>query len=162
MERARRSGKIQKKLLNHPRFFSTRSLLLYVALSSEVETRPILEEAWKRGKKVYLPRMDPSKKKMWAIETKDLEKLRAGAYGILEPAFELHCVGKPNDLELVIVPGLGFDREGGRLGRGEGYFDRFLEEAKASYKIGLAFECQMVERVPREANDMILDEILVG
>ena len=71
-------------------------------------------------------------------------------------------MGKPEELELVIVPGLGFDREGGRIGRGEGYFDRFLAEAKRAYKIGLAFECQMVERVPCESSDVILDEILVG
>ena len=161
-ERDRRSGEIQKKLLNHPRFSSARSLLVYKALYSEVETGTFLEEAWKRGKKVCLPRVDPARKKMWAIETKDLLALEPGTYGILEPPFNSGRVGKPEELELVIVPGLGFDKDGGRLGRGAGYFDRFLAEAKRAYKIGLAFECQMVERVPCETNDILLDEVIVG
>ena len=161
-EKVRESGGIQKKLLNHPRFSGARSLLVYKALPSEVETEAVLKEAWKKGKKVYLPYVDASQKKMYALETKSLTTLLSGPYGILAPPFDPRCVVRPEALELVIVPGVGFDREGGRIGRGEGYFDRFLVGAKRAYKIGLAFKCQMVERVPCEANDVILDEVIVG
>lgn len=161
-EKARRAGEIQKRLLNHPRFMSARSLLVYKALSSEVDTEAILKEALKKGKRVYLPRVDPAKKRIWLIETTNLKDLQPGACGILEPPFDVKRLGRPEDLALAIVPGLGFDRGGGRLGRGEGYFDRFLAEAKKAYKIGLAFECQILDKVPCEAGDVKVDEVLIG
>ena len=106
--------------------------------------------------------MDPKKRRIDMIEAKHFEELQPGAFGVLEPPFDKYRVGEPEALNLVIVPGLGFDREGGRLGRGGGYFDRFLEKAAGAYKIGLAFECQMVDRIPREGNDILMDEVLIG
>jgi 5-formyltetrahydrofolate cyclo-ligase len=161
-ERLRESGEILKQLLNHPRFLAARNLMAYVALESEVETRPFLQESRRTGKRIYVPRIDPEKKQMALIEMMDLKDLKPGPYGILEPPFNEGLVGKPEDLDLVVVPGIGFDREGGRLGRGEGYFDRFLQETKRAYKIGLAFRCQVVERIPREANDVVVDEVLIA
>lgn len=161
-ERSRQSGEILKRLFRHPKFLGARSLLAYVALPSEVETRPLVEEAERQGKKVYVPRVDSARKRMAMIELVNFKELHPGPHGILEPAYDPSWVGRPQDLDLVVVPGFGFDREGGRVGRGEGYFDRFLAEAKRAYKIGLAFECQIVERVPREANDMTVDEVLIG
>lgn len=161
-ERWRRSQGILVKLFSHPKFLSARSLLTYVALSSEVETRPVIDEAQKKGKKVYVPRADRMKKKIWAVEMNDPKELTQGWYGIFEPPFDSKRVVPAEDLDLVVVPGLGFDHEGGRLGRGEGYFDRFLGEAEKAYKIGLAFECQIVAKVPHTPQDVILDEVLIG
>lgn len=96
------------------------------------------------------------------IEVVDTKELMPGSYGILEPPFDQKRVGPPENLDLVVIPGIGFDHEGGRLGRGEGYFDRFLREAKKAYKIGLAFRCQVVERIPQTVDDVTLDEILIG
>ena len=96
------------------------------------------------------------------MEIIDWKELKPGAFGILEPAFDPKRLGRPEDLGLAVVPGLGFDRRGGRLGRGEGYFDRFLAEAKKAYKVGLAFEFQIVDEVPREAKDVSVDEVIIG
>lgn len=162
-ERRRQSGEILERLMAHPRFKSARMVLAYAATDGEVETRPFLEEALRQGKKVYLPRViDPARKEFAAIEIKSPDELAPGSYGILEPPIDPERIGRPEDLDLIVVPGIGFDRTGGRLGRGEGYFDRFLAKAKRAYKMGLAYECQMVDQVPRETNDIRVDEVLTG
>ena len=161
-ERTRRSEKVVKELFGHPKFSKARSLLVYVAMEHEVETRPLLEEAWRRRKKVYVPRLDSQKKRIQIVELSDLKELKPGSYGILEPPLNRNRLGKPEELDLAIVPGLGFDRGGGRLGRGFGYFDRFLFEARKAYKIGLAFECQIVDEIPRDVHDVVMDEVLIG
>ena len=161
-ERALRSQKILAKLLAHSRFSEARILLCYVARIHEVETRPLLEEAIRRKKKLFVPRLDSATQKINMIELRDLRDLSPGSYGILEPSFDEERLGDPRDLDLVIVPGLGFDRDGGRLGRGGGSFDRFLEEARQAYKIGLAFECQIVDKIPRAKHDVIMDEVIIG
>ncbi|MBI4116059.1 MAG: 5-formyltetrahydrofolate cyclo-ligase [Candidatus Omnitrophica bacterium] len=161
-ERSRKSRIVLERLFSHPKFAVARTLLSYIAKDSEVETAPIFETARKEGKKVYAPRLNTDKKEFVIIEVKGAEKLIANQYGILEPPLDPKSIGNPEDLDLVIVPGLGFDKEGGRLGRGEGYFDQFLKKAAKAYKIGLAFDCQMIERVPRGPHDMVLNEVLVG
>ena len=161
-EKARRSREILNRLFRHPRFVRAKNVFTYLALPSEVQTWSLVEEGLRRGKRIYVPRVDSDEKRIWAIEVSGLTDLKPGTFGILEPELDTKRVAQPEDLELAVVPGLGFDREGGRLGRGEGYFDRFLKEAKEAYKIGLAFECQIVEKIPCEINDIIMNEILVG
>ena len=159
-ERFRQSGRILKQLFQHPRFLNARSVLFYLAREEEVETRPLLDEILREQKKAYVPRLDLKAKQLQMIEIRGWSELKPGAYGILEPAFDPERVGNPAALDLAIVPGMAFDREGGRLGRGEGYFDRFLQEAGRAYKIGLAFKFQLVEEVPCEAHDVRVDEVL--
>jgi len=161
-ERARRSQMILEKLSSHPRFLEARSVLIYVAFQAEVETRPLLEEARRCGKRVFLPRIDSKRGLIQAIEVEGREELEPNEYGVLEPPFDSTRLEKPRNLDLIVVPGLGFDRRGGRLGRGKGYFDRFLREAKQAYKIGLAFDCQMVEKIPRASHDVKIHEVLTG
>ena len=161
-ERTWRSEKIVHELLGQPRFLTVEKISVYAATTTEVETRVLLEEARRRRKKVYVPRLDPQKKQIQIVEIFDLKELRPGSYGILEPPLNPSRLGNPEELDLVIVPGLGFDRKGGRLGRGFGCFDRFLLEARKAYKIGLAFECQVVGEIPRETHDVFMDEVLIG
>ena len=161
-EGRRKSERIQAKLLRHPQFKGSRSVLVYVASESEVQTDSILERAKEKGKRIYLPRIDSEKEILQMIEMREGETLRPNPYGILEPPFERSRLGDPLSLDLAIVPGLGFNAKGFRLGRGKGYFDKFLSQAKQAYKIGLAFECQIMEEIPHEESDVVLDEILIG
>lgn len=161
-EREEQSRKILKQLFDHPRFQKAGSVFFYVAQRWEVETRPILDKVQERGKRAFVPRIDPTKKLIQMIEIRSLDELCPGSYGILEPSHDIKRLGDPKSLDLAVIPGVGFDRQGGRLGRGEGYFDRFLSEALRTYKIGLAFECQVVEHIPREAHDARVDEVLIG
>ena len=100
---------------------------------------------------------------MFRLES--LGELQPGAFGIPEPTAELRSrterVGRRRDLEVVVVPGLAFDRAGRRLGQGKGYYDRLLSDVSDNCLIvGLAFDVQMVERVPAEAHDVALDVIV--
>jgi 5-formyltetrahydrofolate cyclo-ligase len=161
-ERVRRGSELLGQLLKHPKFVQAKTFLSYVGVGLEVETWPLVEEALRRGKRVFIPRVDEEKKKLWMIEITGKEELRPSRYGILEPAFRKERLGDPATLELAVIPGLGFDRQGGRLGRGGGYFDRFLREAMQAYKIGLAFECQLLDSVPQAGHDVRVDEVLTA
>ncbi len=161
-QREDQGKKILAQLLQHPRFLKARTVFTYLSMETEVETQPLLNEALRAGKKVFVPRIEPQKKRMQMIQVDDAEELHPGSYGILEPPFDEKKLGCPTDLELAIIPGMGFDREGGRLGRGKGYFDRFLAEAPQAYKIGLAFKFQIVAKIPKEDHDVLMDEVLIG
>ncbi len=136
--------------------------MIYLALESEVDTKPVVEEALKAGKKVYVPLMGPGDDEIAVLHVENLQGLKPGAWGIPEPEFKVDRIGSSEDLDLVIIPGLGFDPGGGRLGRGKGHFDRFLSKTPRAYKIGLAFECQVLDQIPQEPFDVSVDEVLIG
>ena len=137
-ERVRRSQKILKKLFEHPKFKGAGSLLTYIATEFEVSTRAILEESWKRHKRVYVPRLEPDSNQMIMVEVTDWKELKSGNFGILEPPLDLRRVGDPRNLDLAVIPGLGFDRRGKRYfrqpgdgvsGQGEFHFKRYCGHA---------------------------------
>lgn len=86
------------------------------------------------------------------------ERMRVGEYGIMEPC------GAPYDdygsVEVIVVPGVAFDRLGGRIGRGKGYYDRLLPQLRHAYRIGLCFDFQIVDSVPADENDATVDEVI--
>ena len=144
-------------LLQHPRIIDSRTILAYSALPDEVPTQALLDLLVKQGKTVILPRV---------ISDTDMElrrytgrhDLQLGAYCILEPTGELFTVY--DTIDVAIVPGMAFDAEGYRLGRGKGYYDRFLVRVPYLYKIGLCFSWQMVDNVPHDKHDIVMDEVI--
>ena len=132
-------------------------IMLYSALPDEVPTQTLMAELVAQGKTVLLPRV---------INEKDMElrcytgpqDLQKGAYGILEPTGERYTDYEA--IDVAIVPGMAFDAEGHRLGRGKGYYDRFLSRVPYLYKIGLCFSWQIVDRVPCDEHDMVMDEVI--
>ena len=132
-------------------------IMLYSALPDEVPTQRLLDELVAQGKTVLLPRV---------INDTDMElhrytgkqDLQTGAYGILEPTGELFTDYKA--IDIAIVPGMAFDAEGHRLGRGKGYYDRFLSRVPYLYKIGLCFSWQMVDHIPCDDHDVVMDEVI--
>ena len=144
-------------LLQHPRIIDSRTILAYSALPDEVPTQALLDLLVKQGKTVILPRV---------ISDTDMElrrytgrhDLQLGAYGILEPTGELFTVY--DTIDVAIVPGMAFDAEGYRLGRGKGYYDRFLAHVPYLYKIGLCFSWQIVDCVPHDEHDIVMDEVI--
>lgn len=158
-KRKKKSGQILRRLLRRRDFKKSKSVLIYVSLRNEVETRPVIQKALAAGKKVFIPRIQAKKINIYRILS--LKKdLRKGAYGIWEPKPSGARRGRPSRLDLVLVPGLGFDREGRRLGRGLGYFDRFLAKVPHAKKIGLAFREQIVSKIPVEKHDVPVDGVL--
>lgn len=160
-----RSKVIFDKLTESDNFKKNSCIMTYIDFRKEVYTRDFIKKCLSIGKRIAIPMVikeDDGKKSLWACEINDLDKdLEISSFGILEPRKELVKRMDPQELELVVVPGVAFDKEKYRLGYGAGYYDRFLKtmSEKCLY-IGVAFELQVVDRVPREAHDVPLDAII--
>ncbi|MCR2803434.1 5-formyltetrahydrofolate cyclo-ligase [Paenibacillus soyae] len=146
-----------------------RSVMVYSSFRSELDLRAFIERCWSRRVGVIVPRSIPSDYSMKLYAFAGWDELIPGAYGIMEPdparMAELPAEAVP---DIVVVPGLAFDREGGRMGYGAGYYDRYAEQAnrqaaelgKKILWIGAGFEAQLVERVPLEEHDLRLDGVV--
>jgi 5-formyltetrahydrofolate cyclo-ligase len=149
------SAEIVEKLWQ--RIGESRVVMAFWPLPDEVDIRPLIDRLVDEGKTVLLP-------KVTGDETMELRRytsqadLSEGAFHIMEP------VGEPfvdyGQIDVALVPGVAFDAAGHRLGRGRGYYDRFLSEWPAIYKIGVCFPFQRVAEVPVEAHDVVLDQII--
>lgn len=137
----------------------SQKILFYSPLSDELDSRPLIFEALKTGKIVLLPKFDAQSQHYCACQIENLEKDYApGKFGILEPGD--HCSSFPlNQLDLILVPGVGFDLSGRRLGRGRGFYDRLLE-CVSGIKCGVAFDEQVVDTIPVEPHDVRLNCLL--
>ena len=146
-----------------PEYAAARTVLFYVDVRSEVRTRHSLPDALTSGKRIVVPYCVNNELELFLLE--DMDELSVGAYKILEPRQELRDVpGKlvaPAELDLVMVPGVAFDRAGGRMGHGFGYYDKLLQHArKETPLIALAFECQFFPEIPTQAHDIFMDRII--
>ena len=146
-----------QELLQHPRVQSAQTILMFHSLPDEVNTHEVINLLAAQGKTVLLPVVS-GKTNMMLRRYTSPDDLHIGPFSIMEP------IGKPfNDydqIELAVIPGIAFDEEGHRLGRGRGYYDRFLTLLPHAYKLGLCFDFQKVEHVPTDANDITMDEVL--
>ncbi len=133
---------------------NAKTIALYSALPDELETRHVITK-WSKSKMIILPVVMGADMEFYEYE--DETKLCYGEFGILEPRSER--VVNPKSIDLVIVPGVGFDRDGNRLGRGKGYYDKYLKKTNA-YKIGIALNCQIIESIPHEEHDVKMNLIM--
>lgn len=145
------------QLRQHPRLINADTLLLYSALQDEVPTQSLLDELVAQGKTVLLPRV-VSDTDMELRQYTGLQDLQVGAFGILEPTGKLFT--DYEKIDVAVVPGMAFDKEGHRLGRGKGYYDRFLRLLPKTYKIGICFSWQLVDNVPTDEHDILMDQIM--
>lgn len=153
---------IATKLLNLPEFISARTVFIYLNVRSEVKTHGIIAAALK-DKRVAVPY--PSGVTLEAYQIQSLSELEPGRFGIMEPNSYVRAMSErrvaPSEIDLAVVPGVGFDPSGYRLGYGAGFFDRFLPLLRPeALKLGLAFDCQIVERLPREEHDFRLGRVI--
>ncbi len=161
-ERLSRSKQAVAHMMDLPVYRRARSLLVYVSFRSEVQTRGLIQAALADGKVVLTPKVQRRPKGLLACRIRRFpEDLQPGAYGILEPAPDTSEVWPPQEIDLVIVPGLAFDRQGTRLGYGGGYYDRFLAgPASGAVAAGLAFAEQVVDTLPVDPLDRSLDLVV--
>jgi len=136
---------------------AARTVHLFVPFGSEVDTRPVLEDLWARQIRAVLPRVAPDRR-LDHLAVTGWDEVEPGAYGIGEPVAACRAVD-PAEVELILVPGVAFDRRGGRLGYGGGYYDRFLQACPAP-RVALAFDLQIVDAVPREDHDLLVDAVV--
>lgn len=160
-ERAAWSGTICRRLEELDPIRAARVVLEFLPLPTEPNIEPLVRGMLGRGVRVALPRVDWASGRMEAVEIGDLDReLVSGRHGLREPRPGL-AVLDFGVLDVVLVPGVAFDAGGGRLGRGGGFYDRFLSShGLRAARIGVAFENQVVERVPSEAHDARVEAIV--
>lgn len=150
------SDEIMERLEQHPAFRAAHTVLLYHSMSDEVDTRAFIEK-WSASKQILLPVVKEEELELRLYDPKN--GFTAGTYGIMEP------IGEPfvqhSEIDLAIIPGVAFDTFGHRLGRGKGYYDRLLPLLQA-YKIGICFPFQLLNEVPVEAFDVLMDEAITA
>jgi len=162
-EKQRLSRIIVERLVELPAYVSARTVMLYVHLPDEVHTTHLLADAARRGKRVVVPYCEGERLGLFRMES--LDELAPGAFGVLEPKPELRGDPardvSPEQLDLIVVPGVAFDSRGGRLGRGKAYYDGLLSRAGPDTAlVAVAFECQMVDEVPMQAHDVSMQRIV--
>lgn len=148
------SAEVCEQLQANDLWRDAQCVLLYHPLSDEVDVRPLLHTALTEGKEVWLPQV-AGDDLILRRYTGD-ESLRQGAFGIMEPEGDILPMEDYNRIQLALVPGMAFDREGHRLGRGKGYYDRLLSRLTKARLLAVCFPFQIVEHVPTEEHDVIV------
>ena len=159
--RREKSRKICAEIMASDFFQESRRVMIYMPLQDEPDTRMLIRRALREGKSVFLPRL--SEKGMTIYRIHDLKRhLEPGAYGILESKARRGHRGHITEIDLAIIPGVGFTPEGGRLGRGGGHFDRFLAHSGAAIKMGVCFREQLLKKIPMKKHDVKMHFVYAG
>jgi len=158
-ERAAASAQARALLTAQPIWKRAQSVLLFAPLPEELDVWPLLAEALAAGKRVALLRFEPESKTYAArqIENPDTDLL-VGHFGIREPKEQCARLSS-NGVELILVPGVAFDLQGRRLGRGKGYYDRLLAVMRGA-RCGVAFDQQLAPEIPVGAHDAKMNCLL--
>lgn len=155
-ERNLQSRDICKKIISLPEFCDAKTVYLYSPLKTEPDVTPVFYEAIRLGKKVAFPLCVFNELEFFCVES--FGDLKPGAFGILEPDTSscMHVTPEVCEKPIIVVPGLAFDREGHRLGRGRGFYDRYLAKNKFAYKVGCCFKNQIMDSIPYEKHDALV------
>lgn len=148
--------KVMREAEKLPHFQKARNIFIYWSLPDEVPTHEFIEK-WGKEKQFILPRIIGDHLEL--REYHGFNTLEEGpSFGILEPTGPMFS--RPEDIDLALIPGLAFSSRGERLGRGGGYYDRTLPLLFNAYKAGLAFPFQIMEEIPRDDHDVLLDTVI--
>lgn len=163
LDKDRRSRVIAERFRGLPQYTDAATVLVYMHIRDEVRTDDLVTRLLQTDKRVVVPYCVGDILKLFLLS--DRAELSAGTLGILEPQQPLRSIAEkqigPQELDLLAVPGVAFDRSGGRVGHGRGYFDRMLRCLRPDARsIGLAFECQLFDRVPMDHHDVPLHGIV--
>ncbi len=145
------------RIIGHQWFYRAEVLLAFVNYGSEISTEEIILEALKKGKKVFVPKIEKDAMHFYRIAS--LEELVVGYKGIKEPKGNTECFDYEQYKEerlLLLMPGVAFDIYGNRMGYGKGFYDRFLvdKEILQTYSIGIGYACQRVDELPVDEYDI--------
>ena len=145
-----------RHLIAWPLWRQAGTVMAYAAVRGEADLTPALSALWQSKKRVVLPRCEG--KRLLALAVRGPEELSPGCMGIPEPVAACGAVD-PDEIDLILVPGLAFDRTGGRLGQGAGYYDRFLPETRG-FRLGVCHAACLLESVPMGPLDCRMDAVL--
>jgi 5-formyltetrahydrofolate cyclo-ligase len=168
-DRAAASAVITAQLIAHPAYVKARYVLAYASFGDEFDTAAFLNHALQSGKVLVLPRIDKDARQLVLHQVSALNDLVAGMWDIREPRVDSPSA-KLNEVDFALIPGLAFDRRGGRLGYGGGYYDKLLStavsvnqmhaETPALAGLSAAFSCQIVDAVPMTPHDICIPTII--
>lgn len=147
---------LERSLMERREWWESQTVLLYHALPDEVDTSLLLSAALESGKTVLLPRVDGER---LTLHPYDPSLMQSGGYGIMEPCTPAFPESRYGEIDMVLVPGMAFDRRGHRLGRGKGFYDRLLPNLKKAHLVGICFPFQMVAKVPCDKFDVKVDDV---
>ena len=138
-------------------------LLIYMANDKEVQTKNIINTCIKKNIAVYLPAVDALKGRIFFYRVYDINnELEKGPFGIYQPkVHERNLLNDENEIDLIVVPGLAFDKRGGRIGSGKGFYDKFLASVPSCKSIiALAFEYQIVDEITLSSHDIPMHKVI--
>lgn len=158
------SRRIVGAFMSLPEYAVAETVMFYIDVRSEVRTRHDLALALKSGKEIVVPWCN-SEGELELFHLTSMEELELGMYRILEPKSELRGIPEKQigveSLDLIMVPGVGFDTRGARMGHGKGYYDKLLQHARRDTPlIALAFECQLFDEIPVADHDIFMDKVI--
>ncbi|XP_074693183.1 5-formyltetrahydrofolate cyclo-ligase isoform X4 [Strix aluco] len=187
-EKQRQSRLLSRKVIGHPKYQESQRIAIFLSMPDEIQTEEIIKDIFEQGKECFIPRYKPHSSHMDMLKlssAEDISSLALTSWNILQPSDDdsareealaggecrHFCGASPGasletgGLDLIFMPGLGFDKKGNRLGRGKGYYDTYLDRCMKHpsgkpYTIALAFREQICESVPMAENDVQVDEIL--
>ena len=151
-----KSSQIHRRLLQLPEFQQAKAIFCFISIGKEVDTRAIISSACANGQLVAVPKITRDQG-MLALPFTGWTALETGALGIPEPALNSEVQGV---FDLTITPGLGFTREGARIGYGRGYYDNWFANFEGGLKIALAYASQIVSHIPMDKHDQTVDLII--
>lgn len=156
-------NQIFNKVINSEYYKKANTIFIFVSFKNEVDTHRLIEYALSDNKKICVPKVKLKEREMELYKINSFNDLEVGYYNILEP-----IKGSPKinveDIDLILMPGLAFDKEGGRIGYGGGYYDKFLRKSKKNKtkKIAIAYAFQVLDKVPMNENDIKIDGIITN
>lgn len=153
---------IFKKLINSDIYKRSKKIFTYISFGSEVDTKKFINYAISDNKDIYVPKTDKVNKEMLAIKINSLNNMNVDKLGILEPKHvDKSKVG--DKFDLIIMPGVAFDKNGNRIGYGGGYYDKYISKINDKcVKLALAYELQIVENIKSEIHDIKVDFIITN
>ncbi|XP_046970088.1 5-formyltetrahydrofolate cyclo-ligase [Vanessa cardui] len=164
-EKRRESEIVYDKVINHPHYKSAKRIAIFMSTDQEINTMPIIAHIKARGAAAFVPQYAGGKMKMLRLEAGDEASMPLTKYGIAQHSKDMQREDAlENGLDLIIAPGVAFTKNGGRVGHGGGYYDKFLANLRANESvpkiIAVAFKCQVFDEVPMNEMDQRIDGVL--
>ncbi|WP_146684518.1 5-formyltetrahydrofolate cyclo-ligase [Limihaloglobus sulfuriphilus] len=149
---------ISRRFFDLEEYRGARSIMIYSSIHGEVDTELIMDMSWRLNKNIIYPAICWERRELVPVKIDSAKELRPGRWGLLEPVnMEPYPL---EEIDVVVAPGLAFDLCGNRLGRGGGYYDRFLSRKHDADVVALAFSCQLQRYVPTDENDKMVDILI--
>ena len=156
-----KSRTICEALLQEPSIIEGKTIAMTISVFPEVDTRDIISRLWTMDKRIVVPKCDHKTKQLQFYHLTNFDELVPAPMGLFEPNDLITSAIEHKQIDVCIVPGIVFDQRGYRIGYGGGYYDRFLPQINGK-KISIAFDEQLVDKVPYESHDIPIDLLITN